>query len=313
MERQERHTYKQGVLLMILAFFITQAHSQYDNNWYFGRKAGLSFNVTGGQPVPQVLTNGMLISSEAAACISDENGNLLFYTNGVEVYDRNHQLMVNGDNLGGNISACQMSIVPHPGDPSLFYIFSADAFEDDFMNGYRYSIVDITQAGGNGVVTSKNNLLWSSCTERMATIRHANGVYVWLITNDSESDIFRAWLIDCNGLQSTPVVSTVGIVVNQHALSNVGVLKASPDGKYLCQSHFPGPGGNQSNFLQLFDFDNATGVLSNAKMITLPQTKYNHCEFSPIQHSFMQHAEKIVSLINWRSPFRPRLQYRHPV
>ncbi len=281
MERQDIHTYRHGILLIVLAFFITHAHAQYDNNWYFGRKAGLSFNVAAGQPIPQVLSNGMLISSEASASISDENGNLLFYTNGVEVYNRNHQLMVNGDNLGGNISACQMSIVPHPGDPNLFYIFSADAFENDFLNGYRYSIVDISQAGGNGVVISKNNLLWSSCTERMATIRHANGVYVWLITNDSESDIFRAWLIDCNGLQSTPVVSTVGIVVNQHALSNVGVLKASPDGNYLCQAHFPGPGGNQSNFLQLFDFDNATGILSNAKMITLPQTKYNHCEFSP--------------------------------
>ncbi len=282
MERHKSNYYKRGFgLLLSVLFFLSQGYAQFDNNWYFGRKAGLSFNVTGGQSAPQVLTNGLLQSSEAAAAISDENGNLLFYSNGVEVYNRNHQLMQNGDNLGGNISACQMSIVPHPGDPDLFYIFSADAFENDFMNGYRYSVVDMSQAGGNGAVVSKNNLLWSPSTERMATVRHANGVYVWLITNDSESDIFRAWLIDCNGLQSTPVVSTVGVVVNQHALSNVGVLKASPDGKYLCQSQFPGPGVNQSNFLQLFDFDNATGMLSNAKYITLPQTKYNHCEFSP--------------------------------
>lgn len=230
---------------------------------------------------PQVLSNSVMQSSEAAATISDENGNLLFYSNGVEVYNRNHQLMVNGDNLGGNVSACQMSIVPAPGNPDLFYIFTADAFEDDFTNGYRYSIVDMSQGGGNGAVTSKNNLLWSPSSERLAAVRHENGVYVWIITNDSASNIFRAWLIDCNGLQTTPVVSTVGAVVNQHALSNVGVLKASPDGKYLCQTHFPAPGGNQSNFLQLFDFNNATGVLSNPRSISFAQTKYNHCEFSP--------------------------------
>lgn len=249
---------------------------QFDNNWYFGRRAGLRFNLTG----PQVLTNSAMISSEAAAAISDEDGNLLFYTSGVEVFNRNHQLMLNGNNLGGNISACQMSIVPHPGNPDLFYIFSADAFEDDFINGYRYSIVDMSQDGGNGAVISKNNLLWASCSERMATVRHSNGVYVWLITNDPDSDIFRAWLIDCNGLQLTPVVSTIGTVMDQHVLMNVGVLKASPDGDMLCQTHFPLAGG-QNNFIQLFDFDNSTGLLSNARSISLPLTKYNHCEFSP--------------------------------
>ncbi|HUR65508.1 MAG TPA: PKD domain-containing protein, partial [Chitinophagaceae bacterium] len=265
---------------ILLSFLSVPAYPQYDNNWYFGRKAGLNFNVSAGQQ-PQALTNGMLISTEASAAISNENGQLLFYTNGVEVYDKNHMLMINGDNLGGNISACQMSIVPMPGDPNLFYIFSADAFENDYVNGYRYSIVDMSLGGGDGAVTSKNNLLWSSCSERMATVRHSNGVDVWLITNDFESNIFRAWLIDCSGLQPTPVVSTLGAVMNMHALANVGVLKASPDGNMLCQTHFPGPGFGSSNFIQLFDFDNTTGVLSNVKNISLPTTRYNHCEFSP--------------------------------
>ncbi len=268
-------------IFLLLVLFSSQGYAQFDNNWYFGRKAGLNFSVAGGQNTPQVLTNSVMISSEAAATMSDENGNLLFYTNGVEVYNRNHQLMQNGDNLGGNISACQMSIVPNPGNPNLFYIFTADAFEEDFINGYRYSVVDMSMDGNNGAVISKNNLLWPFCSERMASIRHANGLDVWLITNDKDSDVFRAWLINCNGLQPVPVVSTIGTVMNQHALSNVGELKASPDGKLICQTHFSIPGLNQSNFVQLFDFDNSSGMLSNARTISLPQTKYNHCEFSP--------------------------------
>ncbi|MBM3415578.1 MAG: PKD domain-containing protein [Bacteroidetes bacterium] len=275
MQRKYRHLncLFQTFIAVVFAFC---AKGQYDNNWYFGRRAGLNFSVTG----PQVLTNSAMISAEAAAAISDDDGNLLFYSSGVDVYDRNHQLMLNGDNLGGNISACQMSIVPHPGNPDLFYIFTADAIEDDFVNGYRYSVVDMSQNGGNGKVTSKNNLLWSSCTERLATVRHSNGVYVWLITNDHESNVFRAWLIDCNGLQLNPVVSTLGPTMDQHVLMNVGVLKASPDGRMLCQTHFP-VGGSPSNFFQIFDFDNSTGVLSNARSISLPNTRYNHCEFSP--------------------------------
>lgn len=280
---QHRKRFLVLIATLFFSFFLPclQATAQFDNNWYFGRRAGLNFSVSGGQNTPTVLTDGILQSNEAAATISDEDGNLLFYTNGVEVYNKNHQRMPNGFGLGGNISACQMSIVPFPGDRNLFYIFTADAFEDDFINGYRYSVVDITLDGGRGDVISKNNLLWANCTERMAAVRHANGLYVWLITNDFESNVFRAWLIDCNGLQANPVVSTVGDVLNMGPLANVGVLKASPDGKYLCQTHFPNPGLNQSNFIQLFDFDNATGVLSNVKKISPPATKYNHCEFSP--------------------------------
>lgn len=251
--------------------------AQTDNNWFFGRKAGLNF----ASGAPQPLTSSVMVSTEACASISDENGNLLFYSNGVQVFDRNHQVMPNGAGIGGNISACQMSIVPVPGNPDQYYIFTADAFEDDFVNGYRYSTVDMSLNAGNGAVTSFNNLLWQSSTERMTAVRHANGLYVWLITNDSASNVFRSWLIDCNGLQSAAVVSTAGVVVNQHSLSNVGVLKASPDGKYICQTSFPGPGGGSSNFIQLFDFDNATGQFSNARQISLPGARYNHAEFSP--------------------------------
>ncbi len=277
MTQATRYVFRLFLLATLLQLPGIIVFAQYDNNWYFGRKAALNFS-TG---TPQVITNSSLQTMEACASISDENGQLLFYTNGVEVYDRNNTLMLNGNSLGGDISSCQMSIVAAPGNPNLFYIFTADAFENDFINGYRYSTVDISMNGGLGAVTSKNNLLWSSATERLTTVRHANGIDVWLITNDSESNIFRAWLINCNGLQLSPVVSTVGVLVNQHSLSNVGVIKASPDGKYICQTNFPRPGGNTVEFFQLFDFDNATGLLSNARTISFPQTKYNHAEFSP--------------------------------
>jgi gliding motility-associated-like protein len=277
MTQATRYVFRLFLLATLLQLPGIIVFAQYDNNWYFGRKAALNFS-TG---TPQVITNSSLQTMEACASISDENGQLLFYTNGVDVYDRSNTLMLNGSNLGGDISSCQMSIVPAPGNPNLFYIFTSDAFENDFINGYRYSTLDMSMNGGLGAVTSKNNLLWSSSTERMTTIRHFNGIDIWLITNDSESDIFRAWLINCNGLQPTPVVSTAGVVVNQHSLSNVGILTASPDGKYLCQTNFPRPGAGNAEFFQLFDFDNSTGIIGNARTINMPQTKYNHAAFSP--------------------------------
>jgi gliding motility-associated-like protein len=260
------------------------ALSQTDAFWYFGRNAALNFNPAANQPVPIVVTNSAMETPEAAAAISDNAGNLLFYTNGKTVYNRTHQVMSNGDDLNGDPSACQIAIVPQPGSDKIYYIFTTDAFENDFMKGYYYSVVDISNDGGLGGVTSKNNLLWSSCSERITAIRHANGTDVWVITNDQNSNIFRAWLVTCNGFNpSNPVVSTVGELMDQNPLMNVGVMKGSPDGRFLVQTHFSFFDANSttSNFVQLFDFDNGSGVISNARKISFPSTQYNHGEFSP--------------------------------
>ena len=236
----------------------------------------MDFNLTGSQTIPAPLQNGAMISDEGCSAISDASGNLLFYSNGITAYNKFHQIMPNGNNLAGDISACQSTIiVPQPGSTNIFYIFTTDAIENAFSKGYNYSIVDMNDDNGNGDIIVKDQLLWLSCTERMTAARHANGTDVWLITNDNNSNTFRSWLITCNGLQATPVVSTVGVILDFSILSNTGYMKVSPDGKQLCQTHFPlnNQTGNVPNFIQLFDFDNTTGQLTNPKshsQVTVP-------------------------------------------
>ncbi|MDP4264290.1 MAG: PKD domain-containing protein [Bacteroidota bacterium] len=272
-------------VFILLSVLLLPGRAQRNNIWYFGEQAGLDFNANNtNNPVPVALTNSAMITQEGCSSICDNNGALLFYSNGVDVFNRNHQVMLNGSGLKGHISAVQSCIiVPHPGDNNLYYIFTTDAFENSWANGYCYSIVDMRGDNGNGEVVSKNNLLWPSCSERLTAARHANGNDVWIITNDNNSNTFRAWLLNCNGLQTTPVVSNAGVVLNQHRFTNVGMMKVSPDGKQLCQTHYPqlDLAENGSNFFQLFDFDNNTGIISNAKQISEPNFAYFACEFSP--------------------------------
>ena len=275
--------FKQLSILVLLLLAFNFSYSQQNNIWYFGRKAGLSFNAAGAQPLPAVLSDGVMETNEGCSSICDEDGNLLFYSNGVTVYNRNHQVMVNGDNLKGNLSSVQACIiVPEPGNDSIYYLFTTDAVENSFANGYTYSIINLNKVNGNGEVITKNVLLWASCTERMVAARHANGTDVWLITNDKNSNIFRSWLINCSGLQLTPVVSTTGMVLDQHFLTNTGMIKVSPDAKQLCQTHFPEADvvGFGSNFCQLFNFDNATGLISNPRVITFSNARIVSCEYS---------------------------------
>ena len=92
------------LLTSILLLNSLIAVSQKENNiWYFGNRAGLDFN--SGTPVN--LNNGKLLSIEGCTSICNASGQLLFYSNGMKVWNRNHQVMQNGNNLKGNVTSTQ--------------------------------------------------------------------------------------------------------------------------------------------------------------------------------------------------------------
>ncbi|TWI77511.1 PKD repeat protein [Lacibacter cauensis] len=245
---------------------ITVLFAQQGNNWYFGFKAGLNFGST--PPLP--LLDGQLNTKEGCSTISDTKGDLLFYTNGDTVYNKQHQIMANGTGLYGHISSFQSSIIiPRPGSDSLFYIFTADAQENTGARGYNYSVVDMSRQGGLGQVIEKNTLLYAPSSERMTAVRHNNGVDVWLITHVPVANEFRTFLITCKGVTSIPVSSFSGDAYPEDTRQGfrsdlIGVFKASPDGKLLITSTY-----SETGFAQLYSFNSATGIVSNAFRLPL--------------------------------------------
>src|SRR4029079_16678112 len=122
-------------------------------------------------------------------------------------FNKLHEVMLNGDNLLGDPSAAQSSIIiPMPNADSIYYVFTTDAIENNYANGYRYSVVNMRRDNGKGEVIQKNILLNASCTERLIAARHANGVDVWVIGNEKNSNTFKAWLVSCTGVQAVAVV-----------------------------------------------------------------------------------------------------------
>ena len=85
--------------------------------WYFGHGAGIDFD--SGSPVP--IIDGQLNTEEGCASISDENGDLLFYTDGTTVYNKSHSPMVNGTYLLGDSSATQSSIILKKPNSTIVY------------------------------------------------------------------------------------------------------------------------------------------------------------------------------------------------
>jgi len=256
------------IILLALIFNLLPAllFSQQGNIWYFGYNAGITFNTN----PPSPLTDGQMYTDEGCAVVSDFNGQLLFYTDGSRVWNRMHQIMANGTGLYGNSSSANSAIIiPKPGSSTIYYIFTADAAEQKNIKGYNYSEVDMSLNGGLGDVTSNKNIpLYAPCSERLTAVRAANGIDIWVITKTLDTNEWVVYKVDCNGVNPTPVRSAAGVV-----LYTVGCLKGSPDGKRIATTTAGAP------YWEVLDFDNSSGIVSNAKVQSLYWT-YG-VEFSP--------------------------------
>ncbi|WP_299228858.1 T9SS type B sorting domain-containing protein [uncultured Psychroserpens sp.] len=222
--------------------------------WYFGSNAGLDFN----SGVPVALFDGELNTSEGCASIADSNGQLLFYTDGITVWDRNHDVMPNGTGLAGDPSSTQSGIiVPKPSDTNIYYVFAVD--REAGSDGLTYSEVDMTLNGGNGAVNSvKNVQLIPLASEKISAIEHSNGLDYWVVAHEWGSNNFVAFEVTDAGINTTPVISSVGSDHSGDATTSIGYMKISPDGTKIALAKYSG-----DSIAEVFDFDTSTGIVSN--------------------------------------------------
>jgi gliding motility-associated-like protein len=252
----KKYTIVLSYLLLTLLSQTCFAQNETDN-WYFGNRAGLNFSTC----TPTILTNGQVNTLEGVATISDINGNLLFYTDGITVWNKQHLIMQNGTGLFGNSSSAQSAvIVPKPGNPNIYFIFTTDDIYSSFNRGLNYSIVDITLNGGLGAVTNKNIFLFADVRERLAAIKHQNNTDFWIVTRALESTNYYSWQITSSGVTAIPVISATNNFFPYNGAEGlaIGCLRASSDGKFL----FCGLFGNKLS--ELGNFSDSTGQVTNA-------------------------------------------------
>ena len=260
---------KQFLYLIFLSFFSVTLNAQYEAaHWFFGSHAGLDFN--SGAPVRE--PGSQIDTEEGCSSISNACGDLLFYTDGITIWNANHQVMLNGSGLHGDDSSTQSGIVvPKPHDNHKFYVFTVDeAYGSPSSSlGLQYSLVDMDLAGGlGGVVTGEKNIrLVQHASEKVTAVASSDGNSVWVITlapptNDTSylyhtignnMNTFYAFKITSTGVQNTATVSQMSLSI----LHGIGYMKVSPDGTKLAIAN------TEDNSAYLFDFNDNTGVVSN--------------------------------------------------
>ncbi len=248
--------------------------------WVFGDSTGIDFS--SGRPIG--VKTALTFAQEGSAVASDpETGELLFYSDGVTCWDRNHQVMLNGTGLLGSLkhsSTQGVVIVPFIHVKGMYYLFTVD--HQGGSNGLRYSIVNMSLNGGLGAIEQKNILLHPGpLSEAMIAIPGDN-CDIWLVAHAQLHPLFLSYRITSSGINRTPVLSTAGNPGMYIPLSNpwwsiflvltswmVGGMTVSPDRTSIsiCNTHWevcvmgPVVSGYQGQLL--CKFDPVTGVVSN--------------------------------------------------
>ena len=262
--------YRPYIITLLVLLLCNNLYAQREtNNWVFGFNSGITFNTT----PPTHFNGASLNTNEGSASISDAQGNLLFYTDGVTVWNRNHNVMENGYGLNGNYSSTQSAlIIPKPNAPNRYYIFTAPVSWNYFF-GIKYSEVDMSLDNGQGALLfPKNTILHSPSSEKLTAVKHANGIDYWVLGHEQENtNRFFAYKITANGVEDTPVISDIGTL---HDFS-VGYLKIAPNGKKVATVY--------QNTIEIFDFNTQTGQLSNPLILyeNTPNYVFYGLEFSP--------------------------------
>ncbi len=247
-----RHIWRMLWGLGFLMGLSLSGHAQLSNAiWYFGDRAGLDFNTT-----PPTSISSDLYAFEGTATICSPAGELLFYTNGAAIWNREHNLMPNGSGLAGGASSTQAAlIVPLPGSCGIYYLFTT---EDQFTDGgLAYSVVDMCLDHGRGDVRpgNKNIVLANRTSEKITAVLHSNNTDIWILSHKLGSNEFLSFLLTSAGINTTPVISSVGGYYNFQAY--IGPIKANHSGtKLVSTASFHG-------VCDLFDFDKSTGQISN--------------------------------------------------
>ena len=284
---QHLKTFKKYMwILLISGVSISQAQKE-DYNWVLGYADHLVTDTLFGRTVLNFKNESLNITKTTIgvlsfldytnASISDSSGNLLFYTNGISAFNRNHQIMPNGKyictgevaewnfNVGLGIEQAAI-ILPWPDHPAQYFIINKilQAQSIYLSDTLFYSTINMKLRGGLGDVVEKHKILFADTMSLsfMTACRHANGRDWWFLIAEYDSKIVHRYLLDPRGINYMGIQE-----VEEKIIDTPGQAAFSPDGNKFAIHYITDFGYRE---LHLFDFDRCSGLLWNQSTYKLP-------------------------------------------
>ena len=287
-------------LTIVYCFFLiiqVDAQNKQDINWVTGASIVFVTNFDSN-----TITNTLYIDSTIGwgiysvaghSCISDSNGNLQFFCNGMNIYSKDYKLMEGGYKIAPDyyfsedygISAYSQTSIILPVGNNQYYVFTpmcsddlrhtwdnATTTDSIFFDLFWYHIIDMNANNGMGkVVQSKIPLIENGYLSKpeMMAVRHANGRDWWLLKGRYSSIGFHTFLVSSKGVEDYGI-QNFPRYGQDYDWDLDGQCVFSPDG-----SKFATVIAHRGT-INLFDFDRCSGKLSNQQAINVPHLSTNN-------------------------------------
>lgn len=286
------------LLFFIYSSFDLSAQNKRDYQWIIGYDTSsldldgvailLNFHETPRQ-ISNFITVGDFTMEGSNSSMSDDLGNLLFYSNGCYIVNSQNEIMENGVGInpgiiqdfycdaGGSPLIQGVIAIPSPKGDSTYFVFNLDfdqpyLLEPNFLGvapqRLFFQKVDMTQDSGFGSVVLKNQIAVFDTFARgnIQAVKHTNGQDWWVIVPKSHSNCYFLVPVTAEGVQPAQLKCSGRVWTDDDSGAQVVF---SPDGRKYIRF-------NGWNGLNIFDFDAATGDLSNPINIMFPNDTINY-------------------------------------
>ena len=226
----------------------------------------------------------------AASMTSTSEGNLVCYSNGVDIQNNQHEIIENGMELldymfypAGLVTPQGSLILPVPDQYNQYFFLTTEAIFFDYQGIFAGGVhpilisrIDMNENNDLGKVIKRNTLLNTDTLSpgQIVATRHANGRDWWILASKFRSNLYYRYLLTPEG-----IIEQMPQEVGFQLHDDLGQAVFSPDGtKY---ARYNEDGIAKKVFLDLYDFDRCTGFLSNHQQDSINLRVPGGIAFSP--------------------------------
>lgn len=236
----------------------------------------------------EVLRKVPLYGNEALSTYTTPDGALIYYSNGVRVFNREDSSLLNSESLlttgstfGGTTVSQGVLFLPQPGDLGGRYTYVLMYTSTVGILGWCFSLIDANMDSGlGGIDDAAMNVPFSlEATEQLHAVQHENGQDWWIYTRSRSMDsssYIRRTLLDSTGFHAFPPID-IGVT----APSDIGEIISSPNGCFLAEIGTLPVSGTWHSHVAIFDLCRFTGNVVLKQFIDYPNGGYYGGAFSP--------------------------------
>ena len=286
---------KKNVLFIALFLVSTLSVAQkQDFQWLYGYNSQFS-EPTGGCILDFNYEPPILYEQErdlnfdvTVTSTCDIEGNLLFYSNGINIHNHLGVLVENGDSLNPSLVANEffnqgypilqsITTLESPLDFNIYHIFHIMGDYHPTLGAARTALyltkIDMNQNNGLGKVISKNEeILTDQNLGTITAVKHGNGRDWWVFVTQLGINKYYRILLSPTGITELEEIS---ILPNFEPLLTDGGITFSPDGQKFIRYEI-------EHGAYIYDFDRCSGEFSNPIFLPLPDTNWGGgASFSP--------------------------------